>query len=122
MTDRFTAVALTAHADAVTPLQEPGLPISNIWYGRRPPAPALMSAMEHQGDDYLAIDVRDAQYTATGPPLFFLGEPMRVPQRNITRLAQWPWLRLLYSSPHYRLYKIDYHSYFLWYPSHANDH
>jgi hypothetical protein len=122
VTDRFTAVALTAHADALTPLQAPGLPISNIWYGSRPPTPALMSAMEYLGDDYLAIDVRDAQNTAVGPPLFFLGEPGQVPQRNITRLARWPWLQLLYSSQHYRLYKINFHSYFSWYPSHANDH
>jgi hypothetical protein len=128
VTDRFTALALTTHADAVTPLQGvtalqgPNLPIANIWYNRRPPIPSLMSAMERQRDDYLAIDVRDAQYAATNPPLFFTGEPNRVPVRSITRLAQWPWLRLLYSSPHYRLYKIDYHSYYLWYPSHANDH
>jgi hypothetical protein len=122
VTDRFTAIALTAHADAVTPLQGPGLSISNIWYGSRPPGPALMSAMKYLGDDYLAIDVRDAQYTATGPALFYLGEPERVPLRNITRLARWPWLRLLYSSQHYRLYKIDFHSYSLWYPAHANDH
>jgi hypothetical protein len=122
VTDRFTAIALTAYADAVTPIPAPGLSISNIWYGSRPPGPALMSALEYRGDDYLAIDVRDAQYTATGPPLFYLGEPERVPPQNITRLAQWPWLRLLYSSQHYRLYKIDFHSYFLWYPSHANDH
>ena len=81
-----------------------------------------MSAMERQRDDYLAVDVRDAQYTATFPPLFYNGEPNRVPLQNITRLAHWPWLRLLYSSQHYRLYKIDFHSYFLWYPSHANDH
>jgi hypothetical protein len=120
VTDRFTAEALTAHADAVTPLQGPGLPISNIWYGRHPPTPALMSNMEYLGDDYLAIDVRDTQYTADGAPLFFLGEPNRVPQRNFSRLAQWPWLRLLYSSQHYRLYKIDFHSYFRWYPSHVN--
>lgn len=80
-----------------------------------------MSVMQRQGDDYLAVDVRDAQYTATGPPLFFSGEPKRVPLLNITHLAQWPWLRLLYSSPHYRLYRIDYPSYYLWYPSHAND-
>ena len=81
-----------------------------------------MSAIEYLGDDYLAIDVRDAQYTTTGPALFYLGEPERVPLQNITRLARWPWLRLVYSSPHYRLYKIDYHSYFSWYPSHAKDH
>jgi len=122
VTDRFTAVALTAHADAVTPLPTPGLPISNIWYSSRPPGPALMSAIEYLGDDYLAIDVRDAQYTTTGPGLFYLGEPERVPLQNITRLARWPWLRLVYSSQHYRLYKIDYHSYFSWYPSHAKDH
>jgi hypothetical protein len=124
VTDRFTAIALTAHADAVTPQRASGLSISNIWYGSRPPGPALMSAMEHLGDDpvYLAIDVRDAQYTATAPPLFYQGEPKRVPLQNITRLAHWPWLRLLYSSQHYRLYKIDFDSYFLWYPSHANDH
>jgi hypothetical protein len=128
VTDRFTALALTAHADAVTPLQgvtplqEPNLPIANIWYNHRPPIPSLMSAMERQRDDYLAIDVRDAQYTATDPPLFYTGEPKLVPLRNITRFARWPWLRLLYSSPHYRLYKIDYHSYYSWYPSHANDH
>ena len=122
VTDRFTALALTAHAGAVTPLQGPTLPIGNIWYGRRPPIPALMSAMERQRDEYLAVDVRDAQYTSTGPPLFFKGEPKLVPLRNITRLAQWPWLRLLYSSRHYRLYKINYHSYYLWYLSHANDH
>jgi hypothetical protein len=79
-----------------------------------------MSNMEYLGDDYLAIDVRDTQYTADGAPLFFLGEPNRVPQRNFSRLAQWPWLRLLYSSQHYRLYKIDFHSYFRWYPSHVN--
>jgi hypothetical protein len=121
VTDRFTALALTAHADAVTPREGPGLTISSIWYGLHPPKPALMSAMESLGDDYLAVDVRDAQYIPTGPALFYMGEPDRVPLRNITRLAHWPWLRLLYSSRHYRLYKIDYHSYYSWYPSHAND-
>ena len=122
VTDRFTALALTAHADAVTPIQGPGWSIASIWYNRRPPTPFLMSALERQRDDYLAIDVRDAQHTAIEPPLFYTGEPNLVPLQNITRLGQWPWLRLLYSSPHYRLYKIDYHSYYLWYPSHANDH
>ena len=78
--------------------------------------------MERRADNYLAIDVRDARYTATGPPLFFPGEPKLVPLRNITRLAHWPWLRLLYSSQHYRLYQIDYRAYFMWYPSHARDH
>ncbi len=71
---------------------------------------------------YLAVDVRDAQHTATFPPLFYNSEPKRVPLQNITRLAHWPWLRLLYSSQHYRLYRIDFHSYFLWYHSHASDH
>jgi hypothetical protein len=122
VTDRFTGLALTAHADAVIPMQEPDLQIASIWYTPGPPAPALMSAMERQGDDYLAVDIRDAQYTPLGPALFYQGEPTRVPLSNITNLAQWPWLRLLYSSPHYRLYKIDFHSYFLWYPSHANGH
>jgi hypothetical protein len=122
VTDRFTAEALTANADAVTPIPGPGLPISNIWYGSRPPAPALMSALEYLGDDYLAVDVRDAQHTTTGAALFYLGEPNRVPLQNITRLAQWPWLRLLYSSQHYRLYKIDFHTYSSWYRSHANGH
>jgi hypothetical protein len=121
VTDRFTALALTAHADAVTPVQGPSLQIASIWYTPGPPTPALMSAMERQRDDYLAIDVRDAQHTPTGPGLFYTGEPNRVPLQNITRLARWPWLRLLYSSPHYRLYKINYRSYYLWYPSHAND-
>ena len=124
VTDRFTALALTAHADTFTPLPWNGLPIANIWYNSSPPTPALMSAMEHYADNYLAVDVRDAQYTATAsdPPLFYLSEPKRVPLQNITRLAQWPWLRLLYSSQHYRLYQIDFHSYFLWYHSHADDH
>ena len=81
-----------------------------------------MSALEYLGDDYLAVDVRDAQHTTTGAALFYLGEPNRVPLQNITRLAQWPWLKLLYSSRHYRLYKINFPSYFSWYPSHANDH
>jgi hypothetical protein len=121
VTDRFTALALTGHADAVTPLPEPDLPIAGIWYNPGPPTPALMSAMERQRA-YLAIDVRDAQHTATGPALFYTGEPKRVPLQNFTRLARWPWLRLIYSSPHYRLYKIDYRSYFLWYPSHAKDY
>jgi len=122
VTDRFTALALTTHADAVTPLHGRSLPIASIWFDPHPPAPALMSAMQRQGDDYLAVDVRDAQYTATATPLFVTGEPNRVPLQNITRLAQWPWLRLLYSSSHYRLYKIDYPSYYSWYPSHANGH
>jgi hypothetical protein len=78
--------------------------------------------MDRQGDGYLAVDVRDARHSAPGPPLFFLGEPKRVPERNITRLGQWPWLRLLYSSQHYRLYKIDYRSYLSWYPAHARGH
>jgi hypothetical protein len=78
-----------------------------------------MFAMERQGDDYLAIDVRDARHSTTAPPLFFPGEPKLVPQQNFTRVARWPWLRLLYSSQHYRLYKIDFRLYFLWYPSHA---
>jgi hypothetical protein len=121
VTDRFTGLALTAHADAVTPLQVPGLPIGSIWYNRRPPTPSLMSAMERQRDDYLAVDVRDARYAATDIPLFVGGEPPLVPLRNITRLAQWPWLRLLYSSSHYRLYKINFGLYFKWYPAHANE-
>jgi hypothetical protein len=122
VTDRFTGLALTAHAGAVTPIQQPDLQIASIWYTPGPPAPALMSAMERQGVGYLAVDIRDARHTPAGPPLFYIGEPNRVPLRNITNLAQWPWLRLLYSSAHYRLYKIDYPSYYSWYPSHANDH
>jgi hypothetical protein len=119
VTDRFTAVALTTHADAVTPLDVPRLPIGSIWYNRRPPAPSLMSAMKLQRDDYLTVDVRDTQYTATKAPLFFAGEPPLVPLGNITRLAPWPWLRLLYSSSHYRLYKINFDLYYKWYPSYA---
>ncbi len=119
VTDRFTALALTAHADAVTPLQRIGLPTARIWYSPGPPPPSLMSAMERRRVEYLAVDVRDAQHTTTGPPLFYTGEPNRVPPQNITSLARSPWLRLLYSSQHYRLYKIDYHTYFLWYLSHA---
>jgi hypothetical protein len=123
VTDRFTGLALTGRADAVAPLQTPRLPISNIWYNRVAPTPILMYALQRQRDEYLAVDIRDAQYTVTGPPpLFFAGEPKKVPVRNIARLAQWPWLRLVYSSRHYRLYKINYNSYYFWYPSHANDH
>ncbi len=122
VTDRFTALALTAHADAVTPIPMRRLPFANIWYSPNPPGPNLMSAMERQGDDYLAVDVRDTQHMSADPPLFFTGEPNRVPMRNVTRLAKVPWLRLLYSSPHYRLYRIDYHSYYLWYPPHATDY
>ena len=121
VTDRFTALALTAHADAVTPLPRRGLSIAGIWYNPGPPRPSLMSAMERRRVQYLAVDVRDAQHTATGPPLFYAGEPNRVPLEHITRLARWPWLRLIYSSQHYRLYKIDYRPYFSWYPSHAKD-
>jgi hypothetical protein len=122
VTDRFTAIALTARGDAVTPLQLPTLPISGIWYNRYPPTPRLMSALMRQRDEYLAIDVRDARHGTTGPPLFFAGEPKLVPLRSLNRLAQWPWLRLVYFSPHYRLYKIDYNFYFFWYPSNAHDH
>jgi hypothetical protein len=123
VTDRFTGLALTGRADAVTPMQGPTVPISNIWYNRFPPTPILLYAMQRQRDEYLAVDVRDARYASTlPPPLFFAGEPEQVPVRNIARLAEWPWLRLLYSSVHYRLYKIDYNSYYLWYPSHGNSH
>jgi hypothetical protein len=126
VTDRFTALALTARADATTPMQVAGggagLQFASIWYVPRVPTRALMSAMERQRDDYLAIDVRDAQHNATFPPLFYNTEPKRVPLQNITRLANWPWLRLIYSSQHYRLYKIDYRSYFRQYPSHVRDH
>src|SRR5215469_629961 len=111
VTDRFTALALTAHAAAFTPLQTHYLAIGNIWYNSVPPGPALLRAMARQGDVFLAVDVRDAQYAATGPPLFYKGEPKRVPLQNISRLAHWPWLRLIYSSQHYRLYEINYSSY-----------
>jgi hypothetical protein len=119
VTDRFTALALTAHADAVTPLQEPYLPIARIWYSPGPPPPSVMSALAHLHVQYLAVDVRDAHHTATTTPLFYAGEPDRVPLQNLTRLAHYPWLRRLYSSRHYRLYKINYRAYFLWLPSHA---
>jgi len=81
-----------------------------------------MSALDRRGVEYLAVDVRATQYTATGPPLFYSGEPKRVPLQNVTNLAQWPWLRLIYASQHYRLYQIDYLSYFSWYASHAKAH
>jgi len=122
VTDRFTGLALTAHAGAVTPLQKRALPTASIWYSPRPPTPALLSAMERRGYDYIAVDVRDTRHSATDPPLFYPGEPKLVPQQNMTRLARWPWLRLRYSSQHYRLYKIDYRTYISWYPSHAGGH
>lgn len=121
ITDRFTAVALAGRADAVTPLPVPGLPLANIWYTRRPPTPALMFTLERQRDEYLAVDLRDTDHTPVEAPLFLAGEPAKVPKRNMTRLAHWPWLRLLYSSEHYRLYKIDFGSYFSWYPFHARE-
>jgi hypothetical protein len=122
VTDRFTAIALTAHADVLTPLQLATVPISGIWYNRFPPTRRLMSALQRQRDEYLAIDVRDAHHAATRPPLFFAGEPKLVPAHNLDRLAKWPWLKLVYSSPHYRLYKINYIFYYFWYPSHAHEH
>jgi hypothetical protein len=121
--DRFTGLALTGRAGAIAVGQGPRLPISGIWYNRFAPTPKLMNGLQRQRDEYLAVDVRDAWHPSTGPPpLFFTGEPRQVPLRNITRLAQWPWLRLLYSSAHYRLYKINYNSYYLWYYSHGHLH
>jgi len=120
-TDRFTAVALTGKADAITPLQVPGLPLAGIWYNPRPPQPQLLYAMRQVGTRYLALDMRDAHHASIVAPLFVPGLPDYVPERNLTRLAHWPWLHLLYSSAHYRLYRIDYHTYFIWYPFHAED-
>lgn len=121
VTDRYTAVALTAHADAITPLPLPTLPIEEIWYDRHPPPPSLLSAMQSQRDDYLAIDLRDAQFNTTVNALFITGEPRKVPLVNLTRLSKWPWLHLLYSSKHYRLYKINFALYNKWYPTHARE-
>lgn len=120
VTDRFTGLSLTGTGAAVTPLQGPGLPIASIWYNKLPPTPALMSALQSKGDDYIAVDLRDTEYTPTEVPLFFHKEPARVPVQNMTRLAQWPWLKLLYSSQHYRLYEINFSEYYIWYPFHAN--
>ena len=116
VTDRYTALALTNHAYAVTPLPVTGLPLEEIWYDKRPPDPTLMNTLENQKDDYLAIDLRDTKFTATEAPLFETGEPALVPVQNMTRLAHWPWLKLLYSSQDYRLYKINFDQYYLWYP------
>ena len=121
VTDEYTAVALTTHADAVTPQQTPGLPIAEIWYDLRPPLPPLMVALQQQGDDYLVVDTRDAQYVDSQSALFVAGEPPVVPPQNIARMETWPWLQLLYSSQHYRVYRIDFGSYYAWYPSHAED-
>lgn len=119
VTDRYTALALTDHADAVTPLPITGLPLEEIWYDKRPPDPALMNALDRQQDAYLAIDLRDTKFTATEAPLFVAGEPALVPAQNMARLAHWPWLKLLYSSQDYRLYKISFDQYYLWYPFHS---
>jgi hypothetical protein len=122
VTDEITAVPLTADADAVAAQQTPALPIGAIWYNRRPPYPALMQALQQQGDDYIVVDTRDAQYVAPQVELFFPGEPSVVPPQNIARMAHWPWLRLLYSSQHYRVYKINFGSYYTWYRAQVKDH
>ncbi len=121
VTDRFTAVALTGRANAFTPLQTGQTPIAGIWYNRRPPDPSLMYTLQRQQDDYLVIDTRDAKFSSTESALFVAGEPSVVPMKNITRLEHWPWLKLLYSSPHYQLYRINYTMYYLWYPFHSKD-
>jgi hypothetical protein len=121
VTDEYTALPLTTDAEAITPQQVPGLPIGEIWYDRRPPFPSLMHALEQQRDDYIVVDTRDAQYVAPQSELFYPGEPSVVPPQNIARMTHWPWLQLLYSSEHYRVYKIDFDLYFKWYPSHAED-
>lgn len=119
--DRYTAVALSGRANAFTPLQTGQYPIAEFWYNRRPPEPALMYALQKQGDDYLAVDMRDTTNNASTAeaPLFVAGEPNIVPARDMTRLGQWPWLTLLYSSQNYRLYRINFVMYYLWYASHA---
>jgi hypothetical protein len=122
VTDEITGVPLTADADAYTPQQTPALPIGAIWYNKRPPYPALMRALQQQGDDYIVVDTRDAQYVAPQVELFFPGEPSVVPAANIARMAHWPWLHLLYSSQHYRVYKINFGSYYTWYRAQAKDH
>jgi hypothetical protein len=121
VTDRFTAIALTDHSTAVTPLHVPGLPIAAIWYSPRPPTPILLFTMQRHRDNYLAVDLRDSQHVPKLADLFVPNEPKRVPRDNLTRLANWPWLRLVYSSQHYRLYRINFARYLLWYPFHAND-
>jgi hypothetical protein len=84
--------------------------------------PSLIYSLQRQRDDFLAVDVRDTQHVPTEAPLFLPGEPARVPAHNVARLARWPWLRLMYSSEHYRLYRINFDSYYSWYPFHAEDH
>jgi hypothetical protein len=121
VTDEPTALALTTDADAVTPRQTPDLPIAEIWYDRRPPLPPLMHALEQGRVDYIVVDTRDAQYVAPQSDLFTPDEPPVVPAENIARMAHWPWLQLLYSSQHYRVYKIDFEKYFTWYPANADD-
>lgn len=121
VTDRFTAVALTGRAGAFTPLQTRQTPIAAIWYNHHPPQPSLMFTLQRQRDGYLVVDVRDAEYSGTESPLFVAGEPARVPERNIARLEKWPWLKLLYATRHYRVYRIDYNRYYLWYPFNSKD-
>jgi len=121
-TDRYTGLALVNVADAVTPQTSGKLPISEFWYDDYPPDPTLLRRMQRAGDDYIAVDLRSALYAPVEAKLFYAGEPTIVPGQNLSRLNTWPWLSLVYRSTDYEIFKIDFATYYAWYPSHAGDH
>jgi len=122
VTDRYTGLALVNVADAVTPQTSGHLPIAEFWYDDYPPGPTLLRHMQRAGDQYVVVDLRSAVYAPLEANLFYAGEPTIVPSRNLRRLSTWPWLGLVYRSTDYEIFKIDFASYYSWYPSHAGDH
>ena len=115
VTDRFTALALSGRADALTPLQTGPYPFQESWYNRlrrnRRCCPPCSSRETTTWPSICAIP-RTVPRQAEAP-LFVQGEPNIVPGRDMTRLGHWPWLRLLYSSQNYRLYRINFVLYYL---------
>lgn len=122
VTDRYTGLALVNVANAITPQTSGRLPVAAFWYDDYPPGPTLLRRMQHDGYDYVAVDLRSALYVPVEANLFYAGEPAVVPAQNLTRLTTWPWLDLLYRSTDYELFKINFSTYYQWYPSHAGEH
>jgi hypothetical protein len=120
VTDRYTAIALTNLAAAIPAVNTPQLQIADFWYDAYPPPPNLLAHMQAAGFRYIVIDDRTALYAPLEAELFYPSEPAIVPATNLTRLRTWPWLHTIYRSTHYVIYRVSFHAYDNWYPTHRH--
>jgi hypothetical protein len=112
--DRDTGIALGTYGDESVAFASPGFPVWDLYFSTGLPPMRLIRELRSSGYHYLVVETEMYRllpqvdfYFSTEEPGY--GSRTKPPPRTaLAKFSNLPWLTEIFSTQHYRIYRIDY--------------